>query len=623
MSTPETTKDLLQTLHKATKRKHRPHRETGLDKTVFYIAAVLAVGFVVWGFVTPSGLGSVAETLLNGTIQNFGWLFIVAASFFMIFVIVVAASKFGGIRLGRDEESPEFRTSSWIAMMFASGMGIGLVFYGVAEPLWYYMAPPPRTVDPQTAEALHTAMGTTLFHWTLYPWAMYAIVGLGIAYGTFRLGRRQLFSSMFIPLFGQKAADGIGGKIINILAILATLFGSACSLGLGALQIGGGIQAVGLLESVTTTILVAIIAVLTAGFVASAASGVAKGIQLLSNINMVLAIVLAVLVFIGGPTLFILNVLPNAVGSFIGDLPDMASRTSASGGEALESWLSSWTIFYWAWWVSWTPFVGLFIARISRGRTIRQFVTGVLVVPSAISLVWFSIMGGGAIGLQRRAEGSEGAIDPITRLVDGAPDLNFDTALFDFLGHLAAPGWLIMVMTIIAVVLIGIFFITSADSASIVMGTLSENGVIEPSKKIVVFWGLAVGAVAAVMLLAGGDDPAAALTGLKNITIVSALPFLVVMIMLCVSLWKDLSKDPYVLQGQLARQVLVESVVTAVDKYDGEAFELHTLETPEDESADSSAADSARTGDADAEASTDGPARREDASDDEPSRTGA
>ncbi len=233
---------------------------------------------------------------------------------------------------------------------------------------------------------------------------MYAIVGLGMAYGSFRLGRPQLFSSMFSSIFGERAIHGWGGRTINILAILATLFGSACSLGLGALQIGGGIQATGVMENVGSGILVIIIAILTALFVASAVSGIERGIQWLSNTNMVLALVLALIVFIGGPTLFILNVIPNAIGAFIRDLPEMASRTAASTDGTMADWLSSWTVFYWAWWVSWTPFVGLFIARISRGRSIRQFVTGVLLVPSTVTLLWFAIFGGGAIGLQERAQ---------------------------------------------------------------------------------------------------------------------------------------------------------------------------------------------------------------------------
>lgn len=583
MSNPETTRSLIETLKKSTARRPRPPRSTGTDWIVFGVAAAAAVAFVVWGFVSPDGLGAVATSALGSTITNFGWLFVIAATAFTIFVIVVAASRFGRIPLGKDDESPQFRTSSWVAMMFATGMGIGLIFYGVGEPLYFYMSPPPGTVEGQTPQALATAMGTTLFHWTLYPWAMYAIVGLGMAYGTYRLGRTQLFSSMFTSLFGERVVNGWGGRVINVLAILATLFGSACSLGLGALQIGGGLQETGVMETVGTSVLVVIIAVLTGLFVASAVSGIERGIQWLSNINMVLALLLALIVFVGGPTLFILNVLPDAIGAFIGDLPQMASRTAAAGDESLAAWMSSWTIFYWAWWISWTPFVGLFIARISRGRTIRQFVTGVLLVPSVVSTIWFAIFGGGAIGIQERAleQGDRGAA--LAQVVEGVPDINFDTILFTTLGALSVPSWVTVVLMVLAVLLVAIFFVTGADSASIVMGGLSEHGAAEPSKKAVVFWGVATGAVAAVMLLAGGENPAAALNGLKNITIVSALPFVVVMLVLCAALWRDLSRDPMVIQGQLARQVLVESVASAVDRHDGEPFELRTVPAPDPE----------------------------------------
>ena len=564
----------------------RPFKREGLDKVVFFAAGILAVAFVVWGFVSPDSLGNVAGTLLTGVMDNFGWLFVIAATIFTIFVIVVAVSRFGRIPLGKDDEKPEFKTSSWIAMMFATGMGIGLVFSAVGEPLFFYMSPPPNTVDGSTAEAMGTSMGTTLFHWTLYPWAMYAIVGLGVAYGSFRLGRSQLFSSMFTPLFGERAVNGFGGKIINILAILATLFGSACSLGLGAIQIGGGIESAGIMSDVSSPVLVIIIAILTAAFVASAVSGVEKGIQWLSNINMVLAVIVALIVFIGGPTLFILNVIPSSVGAFIQDLPQLASRTAADG-QGVNEWLSSWTVFYWAWWVSWSPFVGLFIARISRGRTVRQFVTGVLIVPSVVSTIWFAIFGGGAIGIQERAERGEGTVKALASMVDGEPDINMDTVLFDLLGALPLPNLIAIILMIVTVVLIAIFFVTGADSASIVMGTLSANGMQEPGKGLVIFWGTATGAVAAVMLLAGGSDPAEALDGLKNITIVSALPFVLVMLLLCVAVWKDLSKDPLIIQEQLAAHVLETSVATAVDEYNGEIFGLETSELQiEDESAE-------------------------------------
>ena len=575
MSNPqETTAELIDSLKNPT-TEHRYFKRMGLDRWVFGIAAVLAVAFVAWGFISPAGLGAVADVLLAGTMNRFGWLFVIAAAFFTIFVVIVAVSRFGRIPLGKDDEQPQFRTSSWIAMMFATGMGIGLVFYGVGEPLFFYMSPPPGTVDGSSTEAMGVAMGQTLFHWTLFPWAMYAIVGLGVAYGAFRLGRAQTFAAMFTPLFGERAVNGAGGRLINILAIIATLFGSACSLGLGALQIGGGIESAGILSDVTSPILVLIIAILTAAFVASAVSGIERGIQWLSNINMVLAVILALIVFIGGPTLFILNAIPSSVGAFIEQLPTMASRTAADGGQSVSDWLSTWTVFYWAWWVSWSPFVGLFIARISRGRTIRQFVTGVLLVPSVISLLWFAIFGGGAIGIQERAERGEGTVEALANIVDGAPDINFDLILFDMLGALPLPGAVSVILMIVTVILIAIFFVTGADSASIVMGALSENGAEEPTRRSVIFWGTATGGVAAVMLLAGGSEPAEALNGLKNITIVSALPFVIVMLLLCVAIWKDLSQDPLILQGRLATILLEESVATAVDEH-GQPFEIAT-----------------------------------------------
>lgn len=570
--------DLVSELHSARRRKPKRYLAVGTDYWVFGIAGILTLAFIIWGFSSPTGLGSAANSALDWVITNTGWVFVIAATVFTVFVLVVAAKSFGRIPLGKDGEKPQFSMVSWISMMFATGMGIGLVFYGVGEPLFFYMSPPPGTVDGQTSAAVGTAMGTTLFHWTLFPWAMYAIVGLGMAYGSFRLGRPQLFSSMFSSVFGERVVHGAGGKTINILAILATLFGSACSLGLGALQIGGGIQSAGMLDKVGSGMLVLIIAILTAMFVASAVSGIERGIQWLSNINMVLAVILALVVFIGGPTLFILNIIPNAVGSFISDLPQMASRTASSGDDTMATWLSSWTIFYWAWWVSWTPFVGLFIARISRGRSIRQFVTGVLLVPSTVTLLWFAIFGGGAIGLQERAERSGDMGQGMAQMVDGTPDIVFDSVLFDLLDKLPFPAWFATALMVLTVVLIAIFFVTGADSASIVMGALSERGAEDPSKKSVIFWGVSVGAVAAVMLLAGGDHPEAALNGLKNITIVSALPFVLVMLLLCVAIWKDLSRDPLVLRGKVALEVLEQAVDDGLERHDGEQFSLMTRE---------------------------------------------
>jgi choline/carnitine/betaine transport len=529
-------------------------RHAAVDRVLFAVAAAMALGFVAWGFITPTGLGSASGSMLSWITGNLGWLFVLLASAFVLYVIWLAASKYGRIPLGRDDERPQFRTISWIAMMFSAGMGIGLMFFGVAEPLSHYTSPPPLTTEGETSEAIQTAMATTLFHWTLHPWAMYAVVGLAIAYGTFRRGRRQLISSAFIPLLGRRRAEGPVGRVIDVLAIFATLFGSAASLGLGALQIGSGVEILGWAGDVGNGILVAIIAVLTAAFVASAVSGVEKGIQWLSNTNMVLALVLAVFVFVLGPTIFILNLIPDAVGSYFSDLGEMAARTEATGGDPMATWLRGWTVFYWAWWISWTPFVGLFIARISRGRTIRQFVTGVLLVPSLVSLLWFAVFGGAGIAAQRDG-------------IDVAGQGTTEGQLFAVLGQYP----LATAATVLVMVLVAIFFVSGADAASIVMGSLSQRGTLEPSRSVVVFWGVVMGSVAAIMLLLGEDG--AALTGLQNLTIIAALPFALVMAAMAVSLVKDLRLDPIVLRGNYANLAIEKAVVDGIRRH-GDEFVL-------------------------------------------------
>ncbi len=532
----------------------------GLDRLVFGVTAVIAVAFLVWGFLSTSSLGSASGKALAWVMEDMGWLFVTTASAFVVFVIWLAASKFGNIPLGRDDEEPEFRTVSWIAMMFSAGMGIGLMFYGVSEPISHFVTPPPGTGAADNPEAVQNAMATTLFHWTLHPWAIYAVVGLAIAYGVYRKGRLQLISAAFEPLLGRRAYGG-WGKVIDMLAIFATLFGSAASLGLGALQISSGLEIVAGVGEVGNGLLVGIIAVLTAAFILSAVSGVAKGIQWLSNINMVLAVALAIFLFVVGPTVFMLNLIPTSIGSYVADLPMMAARTGAEGAET-SSWLEGWTVFYWAWWISWTPFVGMFIARISRGRTVRQFVTGVLLVPSMVSLVWFCIFGGAAIDLQKSGTDIAGA-------GGGAVESQLFTTLESF-------PWATLT-SIVVMLLVGIFFVSGADAASIVMGTLSERGTQHPTRPIVIFWGVATGAVAAVMLLVGGDD---ALTGLQNITIVAALPFVVVMIGLAVSLVKDLRSDPLVVRRKYAEEAVEAAVIAGVTEH-GDDFVIAVDKDPE------------------------------------------
>ncbi|MEU5682915.1 BCCT family transporter [Streptomyces venezuelae] len=529
-------------------------RSPQTDRVVFGVTAVLTLAFVVWGGVSTDSLENVSTDMLNGLMHNGGWFFMLTATGFVVFALWLAVSRYGKITLGKEGEDPEFRTVSWVAMMFSAGMGIGLMFYGVSEPLAHFKDHPPGTDPADAPAAMETAMATTLFHWTLHPWAIYAVVGLAIAYSTFRRNRRQTISAVFEPLIGEKHARGAWGRVIDILAIFATLFGSAASLGLGALQIGSGMEEVDWMDKAGTGLLVAIIAVLTLAFVASAISGVEKGVQWLSNINMVLAGLLVVFVFIAGPTVIILDMVPTSIGAYLNDLPQLIGRTEASSGEGVADWLSSWTVFYWAWWISWTPFVGMFIARISRGRTIRQFVGGVILVPSTVSLIWFAVFGGSAMTVADRG-GLKG-------------DTTQEAQLFGLLNEYPIAT----VTSLLVMILVGIFFVSGADAASIVMGTLSQKGALEPGRFVVIFWGIVTGAVGAIMLLIGdGNDDA--LTGLRNLTILVAAPFTIVMIGMCVALMRDLRHDPLIVRGEHGTEVLEKAVIAGHEHHDGD-FEL-------------------------------------------------
>ena len=496
-------------------------RRQGVDKVVFGVAAGLALVFLLYGALDSEGFGETGGSILTWITTNFGWFFVLTSGAFLLFSVFLAATRYGNIKLGADDSVPEFSTFSWVSMMFATGMGIGLMFYGVAEPLTHLNAPPMGMAEPGSEEAAHLAMEYTFFHWGFHPWSMYAVIGLSIAYFAYRKGNGNLISAAFRPLLGDRV-DGPAGRGIDILAILATLFGSATSLGLGALQITGGLASVFGNDGYGTTAAALVIAVLTLCFVISAVSGVDKGIKWLSNANAIAAGLLVFFLFVVGPTVFILSTFTESIGGYLTHLPTMSFRTGVFGG---SEWLNGWTIFYWAWWVSWTPFVGMFIARISKGRTIRQFVVFVIAVPSLVSFVWFSILGGAAFDLQLN-EGKD-----MAALVDAG----LESTLFDTLRSFPLSS----VTVVLAVFLIAIFFVTGADSASIVMGMLSENGAEEPKRGLVVFWGVATGAIAAVLLFADG------LSALQTGVIIVGFPFLMVLIGLCVSLWKSLREETF------------------------------------------------------------------------------
>ncbi|WP_226346685.1 BCCT family transporter [Agilicoccus flavus] len=526
-----------------------PTRKAPIDPVVFGVAAVVSVAVLIYGAVAAESFNKTGTAALTWITTNFSWLFVLASAFFVLFSAVLACTRYGNIKLGLDDSKPEFSTFSWVSMMFATGMGIGLMFWGVAEPLTHLNTPPMGMTQPATEAAAHSAMEYTFFHWGFHPWAMYAVIGLTIAYFAYRKGNGNLISGTLVPLIGRRASRGPAGKTIDTVALLATLFGSATSLGLGALQITGGLAHVfGIDTGGNTTLAVLVIAVLTVCFVLSAVSGIERGIQWLSNANAIAAAVLVLFLFVVGPTVFILGLFTESLGGYLTHLPAMSFRIGSLGG---ADWLSAWTIFYWAWWISWTPFVGMFIARISKGRTIRQFVVFVIVIPSLVSFVWFSILGGAAFDLQLNK-----GVDMAGRLEEGVEAALFNT-LSDF------P--LATVTVALAIFLVAIFFITGADSASIVMGMLSQNGEEEPKRWLIVFWGVATGAVAAVLLLSGGDKPSAGLSALQTGVIIIATPFLLILIAMCVSLWKSLRREPFnsTLQPTLRRHMAqhIEEVV--------------------------------------------------------------
>lgn len=538
--------------------------EFATNKAVLLIAGLLIAAVIGWAIVHPASISLVGNTSLAWVNLNFGWLFRLLAVVVLVYMIILGFGRWGGVRLGADDEEPEFSTLSWIAMLFSAGMGIGLLFFGPYEPLYYFNNPPYGfTSEAGSVDAAHSAMAQTILHWGLIPWSFYALVGGAIAYSAYRRGRRPLMSAIFEPLVGPKAAQGKFGALIDIFAIVVTLFGTAVSLGMGALQVAKGVEIVGGFGKLGNGLIVGIIAVLSCAFIISAVSGVSRGIRILSNTNMMIAGLIAVFIFIAGPTIFLLNLLPSSFLSFFQHMVMMLARAPEQSPEA-ASFLSGWTVFYWAWWISWTPFVGMFIAKISRGRTIREFVTVVIIVPSVVCSIWFLIFGGASIfqelnGLNLEASGSAEAM------------------LFSMLANLPLG----LITSLLAMLSIIVFFVTSADSASIVMSSITQGGEPEPSAKITILWGVLLSTTAAALLLAGGEN---ALSGLQSIMVVSALPFSLVLIGIMVAWAKELHFDPYLLREHYAKDAISQGILLGIAKY-GDDFVFDTSKVAKDEGA--------------------------------------
>ncbi|MGG0740691.1 glycine betaine uptake BCCT transporter [Niallia taxi] len=483
---------------------------------VFYISTAILLLLVLVGIVAPAFLENLTNTVQSFITNSFGWYYLIIVSFFLVVCIYLLFSPAGRIKLGKQDDKPEFSRISWLAMLFSAGMGIGLVFYGTAEPISHYAISSP-TGEVGTEQGMKDAMRYTFFHWGIHAWAIYGLVALCLAYFTFRKGNVSLISATLKPVIGKRA-EGITGKAIDTIAVIATVLGVATTLGFGAVQINGGLSFVyGVPTNITTQFI--IICIVTALFIYSALSGLGKGIQILSNANMILAGILLLLLFIIGPTLFNLNLFTDTLGAYLQNIVNMSFRI-APLNEEKRTWINNWTIFYWAWWIAWSPFVGVFIARISRGRTIKEFVAFVLFIPAVIGFLWFSVFGGTAMHLESNNMG----------MISG---LATEESLFGVLENFP----LSTTLSILAIILISVFFITSADSGTFVLAMMTTNGSLNPSNRLKVIWGVLLAAMALVLLYSGG------LQALQNTMIIAALPFSIVIAIMAVSLLKSVNQE--------------------------------------------------------------------------------
>ena len=483
----------------------------GQSTSVFKVSFGVATAFLLWGALLPKQLARVTGAIQAWLLNTFGWFYLWCALGLLLCALGLVFSKYGDIPLGRDGEVPEFPLVTWFAMLFCAGMGIGLVFWGVAEPTAHFYHPP---YGPgKTPEAASLAIQYSFFHWGLHPWAMYTMVAMCLAYFQFRKGKPGLISESCRPVLGSRA-DGMVGQLIDIIAVFATVFGVATSLGFGAIQISGGLSYLFDVPNSIGTQLILILLV-TVLYMLSAQTGLQRGIKYLSNLNMVLAVGLMGFLLVLGPTKFIMEVFSSSLGKYLQNLPKMSLYLAPFDA---STWIQDWTLFYWAWWIAWAPFVGSFIARISRGRTVRQFVLGVLLVPTLFCGFWFSIFGGTAISLDMFDQVG------IQQVIEAKGK---EVALFTVLEQYPLGG----VMSILAIVLIGTFFITSADSATFVLGSMSTEGNLNPTNAVKLTWGLIQSVAAAVLLWSGG------LKGLQTGSILAAFPFGLIMVVMVWSLF--------------------------------------------------------------------------------------
>ena len=483
-----------------------------IEPAVFFPSALVVLALVGFGVVAPERARDLFVGLQDWIVGTWGWLFVGSTAFFLVFALWCALGSRGGLRLGPEGEAPAFGLPSWFAMLFSAGMGIGIMFFGVAEPVTHFARPP--TGPGETAEAARQAMTLTFFHWGLHAWGVYAVMGLAIAYFGHRQGLPLAIRSTLHPLLGDRI-HGWAGHAVDVFAVLGTLFGLATSLGLGAMQINAGLSRLfSAPESVGVQ--VALIAVITAGATTSVVLGLDRGIRRLSELNVALATLLLLFVAFVGPTWALVQSFPALLYDYAVELVPLGTGYRAPGP---VDWQKGWTLFYWAWWIAWSPFVGMFIARISRGRTIREFVLGVLIVPTFISCLWFTVFGWSAIVLDAADPGIVAAVND-----------DLSTGIYALLARLPGSG----VTSLLAAGVIAIFFVTSSDSGSFVVDMLTSGGHPDPPVAQRVFWAVSEGVVAAVLLLGGG------LAALQSAAINTGLPFCVILLAVCAGLGRAL-----------------------------------------------------------------------------------
>ncbi|MFO7602346.1 MAG: choline BCCT transporter BetT [Gammaproteobacteria bacterium] len=488
-----------------------------INPPVFFGSAILILAFVIFGASMPTLAGDVFGAVQAWILRTFGWYYLLVVAIFLLFSIGLALSDYGRIKLGPDHAVPDYRYPSWFAMLFSAGMGIGLLFFGVAEPIMHFTLPP--VGEGGTAAAAREAMAITFFHWGLHAWAIYAVVGLSLAYFSFRHNLPLTIRSALYPLIGERIYGPIG-HVVDIFAVLGTMFGVATSLGLGVLQVNAGLNYLFDIPQ-SLPVQIGLISVITLLATASVVAGLDAGIKRLSELNLTLAILLLLFVLIAGPTLFMLTTLVQNTGLY---LSEIVGKTFNLYAYEPSGWIGGWTLFYWGWWIAWSPFVGMFIARVSRGRTIREFILGVLFVPVGFTFMWMTFFGGTAINMELGA---------LPGVISGAVADNVPVAIFAMFEQLP---WS-MLASGIATLLVVTFFVTSSDSGSLVIDIITSGGHTNPPVRQRIFWAVSEGVVAAVLLLAGG------LTALQTASIASALPFTVIMLFICYGLWKGLRME--------------------------------------------------------------------------------